>query len=154
MTIRPLELGDGPALERITAQSPEASSWPAGSYRDFTGWAAELSGAVAGFVVARIAADELEILNLAVDPAERGRGIGRELLARVLAFGGEAGARRAVLEVRESNQGARRFYAAQGFAAVGRRPGYYRDPVEDALLMARAIEGAGKVGSGCPSQVG
>lgn len=142
LTIRRLEPADAVALERITVQSPEASEWPAESYADFPGWAAEIGGAVVGFLVARVAADELEILNLAVDPNRRRRGIGSLLLDRAMSFGRRSGARRALLEVRESNQAAHRFYASRGFAVIGRRRAYYCQPVEDAVLMAREIEPA------------
>jgi [ribosomal protein S18]-alanine N-acetyltransferase len=139
LTIRPIDPADAAALERIMAQSPEAAEWPVESYGGYPGWVAETEGEVAGFLVAHIAADELEILNLAVEPARRRRGIGSRLLDQALVFGRQSGARRAFLEVRESNNAAREFYASRGFAAIARRRGYYRQPVEDALLMARGL---------------
>jgi ribosomal-protein-alanine N-acetyltransferase len=59
-----------------------------------------------------------------------------------LEHGRRAGATRIFLEVRESNLGARRFYEQRGFAVTGRRLRYYRQPDEDALLMARAVAAA------------
>jgi len=97
--------------------------------------------AVAGYVIARVAADEAEVLNLAVSPVERRRGLGGELLDAVLAAVVHRGAREIVLEVRESNVAALALYGSRGFAAVSRRNRYYRNPVEDALLLRRAIEG-------------
>lgn len=90
---------------------------------------------VAGYVIALDAADEGEILNLAVAPDGRRRGLGRALVEEVLAELSERGARNIYLEVRESNAAARALYAAHGFREVGRRPGYYRRPVEDAIVL-------------------
>ncbi len=98
---------------------------------------------VAGYVIAQDAADEGEILNLAVVPARLRAGIGRALVERALAELGERGARRVFLEVRESNAAARGLYAALGFEEVGRRPRYYRRPVEDAIVLRAAIPADG-----------
>jgi ribosomal-protein-alanine N-acetyltransferase len=92
-----------------------------------------------GYVVALVMGPEAEIADLAVAPEARRLGIGRALLARVLAELGEAGARTVYLEVRESNLAARTLYEANGFESVGRRRGYYRHPVEDALVLMREI---------------
>ena len=107
---------------------------------------------VAGYVVAVFAADEGEIVNLAVAPDERGHGVGGALLDAVLH---KAEVRRAValfLEVRESNAPALRLYNDRGFAAVGRRRGYYHRPAEDALILRRSIGGASAVGSAAAPQ--
>jgi len=90
---------------------------------------------VAGYVVAIDAADEGEILNLAVAPQGRRRGLGRALVERVLDVLSGRGASQIYLEVRESNAPARRLYAAHGFREVGRRKEYYRRPVEDAIVL-------------------
>lgn len=100
---------------------------------------AETSGVVAGYIIARYAADEGEILNLGVAPAHRRHGLGRTLVEHVLARLGQEGVRIVYLEVRESNSGARRLYEALGFAEVARRPHYYRRPVEDAVVLAAAV---------------
>jgi ribosomal-protein-alanine N-acetyltransferase len=82
--------------------------------------------------------DELHINNLAVLPGYRRRGIASTLLMFVLKEGIDLGARSATLEVRRSNEDARRLYERFGFAASGVRRGYYTNPVEDALVMWRA----------------
>ena len=92
---------------------------------------------VAGYVVALDAADEGEILNLAVAPAGRRRGLGRALVRDILAALSNRGVRHVYLEVRESNTPARALYAAHGFQEVGRRQQYYRRPVEDAIVLRR-----------------
>jgi ribosomal-protein-alanine N-acetyltransferase len=100
---------------------------------------AAMADGVAGYVIAQDAADEAEILNLAVAPAQHRGGIGRALVERALATLAGRGARRVFLEVRESNAAARALYAALGFEEVGRRPKYYRRPVEDAIVLRAAI---------------
>ena len=84
-------------------------------------------------------AGELQIANLAVDPAWRGRGIGEGLLREALCLGRARGAVRALLEVRVGNLSARRLYEKLGFRIEGRRKAYYRDTGEDALLMSLSL---------------
>lgn len=81
--------------------------------------------------------DELHINNLAVLPDRRQHGLGSALLARVLAEAPALGATRAYLEVRQSNQVARRLYERFGFTVTGTRRGYYSQPVEDAIVLTR-----------------
>ena len=91
--------------------------------------------AVAGYVVAHHAADEGEILNLAVTPLHRRRGLGRALVRHVLGRLARRMVKIVFLEARQSNTAARRLYESLGFVGVGRRPGYYRRPVEDAVIL-------------------
>lgn len=86
--------------------------------------------------------DEVHVNNFAVHPAWRRQGLGRTLLARVLAEAAAIGAPRATLEVRASNVPAIALYEAGGFVRVGRRPGYYTHPIEDALILWREPAGA------------
>jgi ribosomal-protein-alanine N-acetyltransferase len=81
--------------------------------------------------------DEMHINNVAVMPGRRGAGAGTALLVEVLRQGARLGARRATLEVRRSNQEARRLYERLGFTPAGVRHGYYTNPVEDALVLWR-----------------
>ena len=92
-----------------------------------------------GYVVALVMADEAEIANLAVAPAGRRRGIGGLLLDRVVTDAVQAGVRTLYLDVRESNFAARALYDSRSFLQAGRRRGYYRHPVEDALLLKRYL---------------
>jgi ribosomal-protein-alanine N-acetyltransferase len=87
------------------------------------------------YLTAYSVAGELEIVNVAVAPSLRGRGIGRALLQFFLEQGRLAGACRAVLEVRSGNLAARALYASCGFVQVGARRGYYADSGEDALVL-------------------
>jgi ribosomal-protein-alanine N-acetyltransferase len=85
--------------------------------------------------------EELRLMNLAVMPSARRQGLATVLVQRALALGRERGARRAVLEVRSSNEAARRLYEQMGFAQVALRAKYYTNPIEDALLLELAIGG-------------
>jgi ribosomal-protein-alanine acetyltransferase len=93
---------------------------------------------VVGYLFGRVAADEAEVLNLAVHPEHRRRGVARTLLDRAMSAFREAGAKTVYLEVRETNHVAQEFYRSYGFQAVGKRPRYYRNPPEAAVLMARS----------------
>jgi [ribosomal protein S18]-alanine N-acetyltransferase len=90
---------------------------------------------VIGFCAFWLVFDEIHINNVAILPQFRGRGIGSALLRHVLTEGRRLGARRATLEVRASNDGARRLYERLGFYVAGLRPRYYTNPVEDALIL-------------------
>lgn len=90
---------------------------------------------VVGFSVLWFAADEAELGDLAVDPEFRGRGIGSFLLEASIETARRRGAEVLYLEVRESNRAARALYDGRGFQTVGRRPGYYSEPREDACVM-------------------
>jgi [ribosomal protein S18]-alanine N-acetyltransferase len=80
--------------------------------------------------------EEVHLLNVAVHPDWRRRGIGTRLVAAAFRRAAGGGITRALLEVRDSNSGARRFYEGLGFGLVARRTGYYNRPKEDALIMA------------------
>ena len=95
---------------------------------------------VAGYCAAWLVADEVHINNLAVRPQCRNRGHGSALLRHVLAEAARAGARRATLEVRRSNESARRLYERFGFRIAGVRRDYYSHPTEDALILWRDEE--------------
>ena len=93
-------------------------------------------GCVVGYGMAAVIADEGEILNLAVERAVQGQGLGRLVLEGLLDVLREAGVRKAFLEVRRSNEAAIGLYRAAGFQPLGLRPSYYVSPKEDALTMA------------------
>jgi ribosomal-protein-alanine N-acetyltransferase len=94
-------------------------------------------GQIVGFCSYWRILDEFHINNLAVLPDYRRQGIASALLARVLAEGAVVGIRRATLEVRRSNDSARRLYERFGFATIGVRRAYYTSPVEDAIVLSR-----------------
>lgn len=85
--------------------------------------------------------DQIHINNLAVGAAYRRRGIARQLLAFVLTEAEARGAPHATLEVRRSNEPARRLYEQAGFRLVAVRTSYYTRPIEDALILTRVAGG-------------
>lgn len=130
--MRPGGEDDLALIGQIQAASPEAAQWDVGEYLRYDLRVAVYDGRAAGFAVARrLAEGESELLNLAVDPALRRRGVGRRLVAALTAS--HPGV--LWLEVRESNRGARKFYKSLGFCEAGCRPGYYSDSCESAIVM-------------------
>jgi [ribosomal protein S18]-alanine N-acetyltransferase len=106
------------------------------------------AGAVVAYCAGWIIFDELHVNNLAVDPSWRRRGVAGALLTFVLQEAAAENAVRATLEVRRSNEAARRLYERFGFACAGVRTAYYREPVEDALVLWRNREGtSGQTGN-------
>ena len=90
-----------------------------------------------GYIVYWLISGEAQIGNVAVAPAFQRQGIGRKLLEATLERMTAQGVLSATLDVRESNRAARELYRSFDFVDVGRRPGYYSRPKEDAILMTR-----------------
>lgn len=93
-----------------------------------------------GYVIVWFIEDEAHIANLAISPAWRGRGLGRELLVRALAEAQGRGVASMALEVRASNTAAIALYRASGFRPCGVCQDYYSDTCEDAILMIRKFD--------------
>ncbi len=144
--IRPMckeDLAQVRAIDHLSFSLP----WPeqAFSYELFENpaarlWVAEVKSdegreLVVGMIVVWLVLDEAHIATLAVHPEYRRRGIAKQLLATALYHTMHEGARRAMLEVRAGNLIAQSLYRQFGFVVVGRRPRYYRDNDEDAILM-------------------
>ena len=131
--VRPLRSDNAEACARLHAAG-FAHPWSAEEIVRLVAEASSLSsaaldpasGVLRGFAIARLAADEAEILTVAVDSAWRGRGVGRALLSEILRQAAYAGARSMFLEVEESNAAALALYRRLGFTRIGERPGYYR----------------------------
>ncbi|MGH7246475.1 MAG: GNAT family N-acetyltransferase [Pseudomonadota bacterium] len=120
------------AIGRIQGASPEASQWEPFSYLAYDCCVAVHQDRVVGFVVTRqTAPEEREILNLAVDPGFRSRGIARRMVHSQLSTASGDW----FLEVRQSNGAARNLFRQLGFQEVGARPEYYINPVEAAIVM-------------------
>ena len=139
--IRAARLADVPELAQLEPRC-FSDPWSAEGFREMLtapyilGFIAEgRSKAIAGYLVARVIENEAEILNVAVEPESRRRGLGAMLLESALE---ELISRRVIavfLEVRVSNEAAINLYRSKGFRPIGQRHGYYRRPVEDALVL-------------------
>jgi [ribosomal protein S18]-alanine N-acetyltransferase len=130
------------ALERRAFTDPwsEASFHEALSAAWTFGLVAETGRGVAGYMIGREVAGTGEVLNLAVVPEFRRRGIAGALLEAGLAAFRRRKVHEVLLEVRESNQPALALYLSRGFHAVGQRASYYRNPKEDALVLRLALQ--------------
>lgn len=116
--------------EHFQHEIAAAYSWPYVAVED---------GSVVGYVCLMSLFEEAQILNIAVAPDQRGRGIARMLLEKALLQALEKGAEVMALEVRASNSAAISLYEQFGFTRVGIRAGYY-DSVEDAVLMEKQLK--------------
>ncbi len=137
-------------MERGIAGAPH---WAAAEYAGMVGASggavrrcllvAESEDGLVGFAVGKMigegAGSLVELESVAVRVEARRSGVAKELCAAVVRWSGEWGAEALELEVREGNEAAIGLYAGLGFAVVGRRRGYYREPVEDAVLMRMEI---------------
>lgn len=137
------DLSSVAAIERTAFSDP----WSEKSFRDalahpsiYFAAARDDEATVVGYVVAWFVADEGQIANLAVTPSAWGGGIGRALLDAALREAAVRDTENVYLEVRDSNERARRLYRSRGFEEVGRRLGYYRRPVEDAIVLRHTIK--------------
>ena len=96
-------------------------------------------GTLAGYLLAVLIEDEAHLGNLAVHPSERRSGVGQKLLDDLLETARANGITRITLEVRRSNENARKFYFRNEFIDVAMRKNYYRNPHEDAIVMLRSL---------------
>jgi ribosomal-protein-alanine N-acetyltransferase len=141
-TIRRMTPEDVPqvsAIDRASLSLP----WPERSFHyEVTDnpaarcWVAEAGGVLVGMLVVWMIADEAHIATIATHPDHRRQGIAQMLMVRALDSAAQEGARRSFLEVRAGNTAAQALYRKFGFTEDGRRPRYYKDNGEDAVLMA------------------
>ncbi|MVM53749.1 tRNA (adenosine(37)-N6)-threonylcarbamoyltransferase complex transferase subunit TsaD [Gordonibacter sp. ResAG-26] len=137
---KPLDAAHAAAVAALEAQVMGSDAWNEHLVADElprpdrVWWAAYDGEQLLGYAGGWVVDGQVQILKVGVDPAQRRRGIARELLARVAADARDLGAATCSLEVRAGNAGARAFYGALGFHALGTRPRYYSDG-EDALIL-------------------
>ena len=99
----------------------------------------EKAGEVAGYIGYWEAPEEAHIINLAIGPAFRNQGLGREMMNDCMEYARKRGAKLATLEVRQSNEAAQRLYEKCDFRTVAIRKKYYSDNQEDAVVMLREL---------------
>jgi ribosomal-protein-alanine N-acetyltransferase len=145
LQIRPFRPSDMAPISEILRGAAEAAQWSPESYTKLASLpggvflVCEGNANVMGFLAARQVADEAEILNIAVHPDFRRRGIATALLITALDKFRCANVSGVFLELRESNHAARSLYERHGFVPNGKRKAYYRDPGEDALCMQKKL---------------
>jgi ribosomal-protein-alanine N-acetyltransferase len=146
--IRRFDARDAAAVGEILARSPQAAAWSVKSLEQLNqrgelAWviADERTGRIAGFLVVQAVVAEAELLNLCIAPENRRAGLAEALLNEAIAELRSARVDRLFLEVRESNTPAISFYEKHKFRKTGRRPAYYRDPDEAAVLMMKELTG-------------
>ena len=152
LTMRTMVEGDLDRVMEIAGSLATAPQWTRGAYEAAIAGgvgprrialvaerAGERAGEVIGFAIARVVAPVAEIETIAIDGKAQGYGFGSSLLLAVLEDLRLAGAEEVELEVRASNEWAIRLYERAGFLEVGRRRGYYREPVEYAVLLRLGI---------------
>jgi ribosomal-protein-alanine N-acetyltransferase len=143
--VRAFRPSDAPDIARILRDSAEAAQWPPESYAKLAEspggilLVCEAEGRPAGFLAARRADDEAEILNIAVHRDFRRKGIASALLLAALNEFRRSATARVFLELRESNLPALTLYGRHGFLPSGRRKAYYHFPTEDAVCMVRKL---------------
>ena len=145
--VEPATLRDAPKLAQLHGASFHRG-WGEGEFENMLSerntlvHRLRLGRKIIGFAVSRMAADEAEILSIAVAASHRGRGLSRNLLLTHLGHLSGRGVRTVFLEVEENNQPARRLYERAGFSVAGRRERYYQQPGGEqlnALLMRRDL---------------
>lgn len=143
VSLRAARASDVASMARIELES-FSDPWPESAFADLLeSQHARITVAVddrdapVGYCVLLAVVDEGEIANIAVSPSLRGHGVGARLLDQALRDAQHEGVRSVYLEVRTSNHAARDLYASREFVAVGRRRAYYRNPLEDALVLRR-----------------
>lgn len=148
--IRQVTPDDLPAIRKLEQQAETAAHWAEREYDAL--FAPEAPTRIAlvvsseadisriqGFVIARCASEEWEIENVVVGADHRRSGMASALIRELLRKAALGGATSVLLEVRESNVAARQLYEKFGFSEAGRRTGYYRDPLEDGLILRISI---------------
>ena len=138
--IRRMEASDIPSvadLEKMYFSVPwsEAGLLESLNMENYLFLVVEEAGEIAGYAGLSVILDEGDITNIVINESDRGRGLGRELLERLLEAGAGRGANAFTLEVRVSNEAAIQLYKSMGFEEEGIRKGFYEKPKEDALIM-------------------
>lgn len=148
LVFQPMEITDLPqvmAIERASFSSPWTKTMFLSELFDnpfshsYVGREGE-GRRIVGYVVFWVVIDELHLLNVAVDPSWRQRGIGERLMRLLLGMAQKRSVRKGTLEVRASNLSAQHLYRKFGFREVGVRRNYYRVPTENALLFQSDID--------------
>ena len=144
MIIRKMKIDDAPAIAELEKQC-FSDPWSEKSIASeatnpLSYWlVAEIDGNIAGYVGSQTVLDAADMMNIAVSPAYRRQGIGQALVNALTDYLQHNGVIALLLEVRVSNIQAIALYDKLGFKQVGRRPKYYHNPREDALILRKEL---------------
>lgn len=140
--MKPEHVAQVAALEKICFSDPWSERSVASELEnELAYWLVALEGeTVAGYIGSQTVMEETDMMNVAVHPDFRRKGIAEALVDGLVAALKEKGSRCLTLEVRASNEPAKKLYEKLGFAQIGRRPKYYRNPREDALILRKEWE--------------
>lgn len=148
LRIRPMSAADVNSVQALAATLQHAPHWTRKSWEALlissaprrVAFVVEVApGVIAGFAIVSLTPPEAELESIGVAPECQRQGIAHALYRAVESELRTAGVTAVLLEVRPSNAPARALYRALGFTEAGRRPGYYADPAEDALLLWREV---------------
>ena len=106
-------------------------------------WSPFMLAVPIGYGGVKVGGDQADVMTIGVAPRARGRGVGRAILDALLEWARQAGAVEIFLDVRPSNEGAIALYNSRGFVEIGRRPRYFRNPVEEAVEMRAPLSEPG-----------
>ncbi len=145
--IQPAQLSDLDAIVALERATENAPHWPLSAYAAILAdsasprclLVAQTAGQLEGFAVGLVSPSSAELESVVVAASSRRAGVGRGLCNAVLDWTRSKGATEIILEVRAVSAGAIALYASLGFTETGRRPRYYRDPEDDAVLMRRQL---------------
>lgn len=169
ITVRGMTAGDVKWVLALDGETEWAPHWTEETYRGYLpvetagallrfALVAEVDGERAGVALGRLLLDGVEnfceLEWVAVERAWRRQGVGRVLMDGVEAWCREHGGLRLMLEVRDGNRTAQMLYRRSGWAEAGRRKEYYREPVEDAVVMERPLAGALGCGGKVDDEIG
>lgn len=149
IVLRPMRIADLPRVVELEAEI-YSDPWSLESFEEIireSFWQSVVAQSfdskgvetVIGYACWYVAADEFHIGNIAVDSGVRRKGVAQRMLEHMFAVARRSPAEKMYLEVRVTNEAARRFYLKHGFAEGYRRKAYYTDPIEDAIIMWRPV---------------
>ena len=144
MQVRPMTRKDCEQVAAIEAVSFSVP-WSLSAFTEtlqkenFRYYVAEENGEILGYCGFLFVLDEAEIPNVCVKESARRRGVGRKMMETLIKEAANLGMCRLLLEVRESNVGARALYESLGFCEDGIRKNFYEKPTEDAVLMSMTL---------------
>lgn len=142
--ICPMDVDDIPEVQRIN-QVCFHDAWKEAAFHDLFAYetnryyVAMISNKICGFAGSSVSIDVADVVKIGVNPEERQQGVAQALLQELLIDAKKHGCRQMMLEVRESNHSARRLYQKNLFQELAVRKAYYRNPIEDGIVMSREL---------------